>query len=85
MQTGNNQETKNDFINKVNKRENHNQSVQKGNKDLFQNAWITKFNQDAYICRPYVIAAVGNNDAVRARKGSVKDTFNIRNLIPYEE
>ena len=78
---------KQDLINKGNahknkKRKNH--AYQIGDKVLLRNAWKTKFNQDAYL-GPYVITAVRNNGTVRARKGRVTDTFNIRNLTPYKE
>ena len=78
---------KQNLINKGNERENRNRishTYKQGDKVLLKNAWKTKFNQDAYI-GPYVITAVRNNGTVRARKGRVTDTFNIRNLTPYKE
>ena len=78
---------KQNLINKGNERENRNRishTYKIGDKVLLKNAWKTKFNQDAYI-GPYVITAVRNNGTVRARKGRVTDTFNIRNLTPYKE
>ena len=78
---------KQNLINKGNERENRNRishTYKIGDKVLLKNAWKTKFNQDAYI-GPYVITAVRNNGIVRARKGRVTDTFNIRNLTPYKE
>ena len=72
---------KQDLINEGNKHENRNQinlTYKKGD------VWKTKFNQDAYI-GPYVITAVRNNGTVKACKGRVTDTFNIRNLSPYKE
>ena len=55
-----------------------------GDKVLLKNAWLTKFNQDAYL-GPYKVTAVRNNGTVRARKGRLTDTFNIRNLVPFRE
>ena len=42
-----------------------------------------KFNQDAYL-GPYTITAVRDNGTVRARKGKVTDTYNLRNIKPYK-
>ena len=56
----------------------------KGDKVLLKNAWKTKFNQDAYL-GPYTITAVRSNGTVRARKGKITDTFNIRDNAPYKE
>ena len=55
-----------------------------GDKVLLKNAWKTKFNQDAYI-GPYAMAEVRNNGTVRARKGKVTDTYNLRNITPFKE
>ena len=55
-----------------------------GDKVLLGNDRKTKFNQDAYLGL-YVITAVRSNGTVRARKGRVTDTFDIRNLTPYKE
>ena len=54
-----------------------------GDEILLKNAWKTKFNQDAYL-GPYTITAVRNNGTVRARKGKVTDTYNLRNIKPYQ-
>ena len=75
------------LINKGNERENklrkdHTYNI--GDKVLLKNAWPTKFNQDAFL-GPYVITAVRNNGTVRARKGRLTDTYNIRNLVPFRE
>ena len=55
-----------------------------GDKVLLINAWKTKFNQDAYI-GPYTVSDVWNNETVRARKGNVTDTYNLRNITPFKE
>ena len=55
-----------------------------GDKVLLKNAWKTKFNQDPYICR-YIVTEVQNNGTVRARKGNVTDTYNLRNITPFKE
>ena len=75
------------LINKGNERENklrkdHTYNI--GDKVLLKNAWPTKFNQDAYL-GPYEVTAVRNNGTVRARKGRLTDTYNIRNLVPFRE
>ena len=75
------------LINRGNERENKNRkdhTYQVGDKVLLKNEWKTKFNQDAYN-GPYMITAVRNNGTVRARKGRVTDTYNLRNIIPYKE
>ena len=75
------------LINRGNERENKNRkdhTYQVGDKVLLKNEWKTKFNQDAYK-GPYMITAVRNNGTVRARKGRVTDTYNLRNIIPYKE
>ena len=54
-------------------------------KGLLKNVCKTKFNKDGYIgpyIGLYVITAVRNNGNIRARKGKLMDTFNIRNLTP---
>ena len=78
---------KQDLINKGNARENKKRKTHEyktGDKVLLRNAWKTKFNQNAYL-GPYVITAVRDNGTVRAHKGRITDTFNIRNLTPYKE
>ena len=78
---------KQDLINKGNECENCNQighMYKQGDKVLLQNTWKTKFSQDAYV-GPYVITTVRNNSTVRARKGRVMDTLNIRSLTCYKE
>ena len=80
-------ERKQKLINRGNERENKNRVLHEykvGDKVLLKNAWKTKFNQDAYI-GPYTITAVRNNGTVRARKGNVTDTFNLRNITPFKE
>ena len=80
-------ERKQKLINKGNERENKNRIAHKykvGDKVLLKNAWKTKFNQDAYI-GPYTITTVRNNGTIRARKGRVTDTYNLRNIIPFKE
>ena len=76
-----------DLINKGNQQDNRNRkehTYNKGGKVLLKNAWKTKFNQDAYL-GPYTITAVRNNGTVRARKGKIRDTFNIRSITLYKE
>jgi len=46
--------------------------------------WPTKFNQETYL-GPYKVTAIRNNGTVRAHKGRLTDTFNIRNLVPFRE
>ena len=78
---------KQDLINKGNERKNRdriNHKYKQGDKVLLNNAWKTKFNQKAFIGH-YIITAVRNNGPVRARRGRVADTFNIRNLSLYME
>ena len=78
-------ERKQKLINRGNESENKNRVLHEykvGDKVLL--AWKTKFNQDAYI-GPYTITAVRNNGTVRARKGNVTDTFNLRNITPFKE
>ena len=75
------------LINKGNERENRlrkDHTYKIGDKVLLKNAWPTKFNQDAFL-GPYKVTAVRNNGTVRARKGRLTDTFNIRNLVPFRE
>ena len=75
------------LINKGNTRENKKRKTHEyktGDKVLLRNAWKTKFNHNAYL-GPYTITAVRDNGTVRARKGRITDTFNIRNLTPYKE
>ena len=55
----------------------------KGDKVLLKNAWKTEISQNAYL-EPYTITAVRNNGTVRAHKGEITDTFNIRNITPYK-
>jgi len=79
-------ERKQKLINSGNERENKtrvNHEYKVGDEILLKNAWKTKFNQDAYL-GPYTITAVRNNGTVRARKGKVTDTYNLRNIKPYK-
>ena len=75
------------LINRGNERKNNNRkdnTYQVGEKVLLKNEWKTKFSQDAYK-GPYTITAVRDNGTVRAHKGLVMDTYNLRNIIPYKE
>ena len=75
------------LLNRGNERENKNRkdhTYRVGDKILLKNEWKTKFSQYAYK-GPYTITAVRDNRTVRARKGRVMDTFNLRNIIPYKE
>ena len=75
------------LINKGNERENRRRQshvYNTGDKVLLKNAWKTKFNQDAYI-GPYTVTEVRNNGTVRARRGNVTDTYNLRNITPFKE
>ena len=75
------------LINRGNERENKNRkdhTYRVGDKVLLKNEWKTKFNHDA--CKgPYTITAVRDYGTVRARKGRVTDTYNLRNIILYKE
>ena len=55
-----------------------------GDKVLLKNVRKTKFNQDAYK-GPCTVTEVQNNGTVRARKGNVTDTYNLRNITPFKE
>ena len=80
-------ERKQKLINKGNERENKNRidhKYKEGDKVLLKNAWKTKFNQDAYL-GPYTITTVQDNRTIRAKKGRVTDTYNLRNIIPFKE
>ena len=52
-------------------------------KVLLNNAWKTKFNHDAYI-GPYTVTEVQNNGTVRARRGNITNTYNLRNITPFK-
>ena len=72
-------------IKKGNQKENHSRQShvhRTRDKVLLKNAWKTKFNQETYI-GPYTVTEVRNNGTVRARKGNVTDTFNLRNIIAF--
>jgi len=54
-----------------------------GQKVLLKNAQSTKFGTDTY-GGPYTITQVhSDNGTVEMIKGNVRDTFNIRNIVPY--
>ena len=78
---------KQDLMDKGNQRKNCNkkeQTYNKRDKDVLKNVRKSKFNQDMYL-GPYIITAVRNNGTVRARKGKIRDTFNIYNITLYKE
>ena len=75
------------LINKGNQKENRRRQshvYHTGDKVLLKNAWKTKFNQDAYI-GPYTVTEVRNNGTVRACRGNITDTYNLRNITPFQE
>ena len=75
------------LINKGNQKENRQRQSHvycTGDKVLLKNAWKMKFNQDTYIS-PYTVMEVWNNGTVRAPKGNVTDTYNLRNITPFKE
>ena len=75
------------LINRGNARENRTRiphEYKVGDLVLLKNEWSTKFNQDAY-SGPLKITAVRNNGTVRARKGNITDTYNLRNITPYKK
>jgi hypothetical protein len=51
---------------------------------LIKNAQDTKFGQTAY-AGPYIVKQVNNNGTIRASRQGVLDTYNIRNVQPYQE
>ena len=80
-------ERKQKLIQKGNQRENRTRlehQYKPGDKVLIKNAQDTKFGQTAY-AGPYIIQKVNNNGTVRAIKQGVSDTYNIRNVQPYQE
>ena len=80
-------ERKQKLIQKGNQRENRTRlehQYKPGDKVLIKNAQDTKFGQTAYT-GPYIIQEVNNNGTVRAIKQGVSDTYNIRNVQPYQE
>ena len=75
------------FINKGNQKENRQRQshvYRTGDKILLKNAWKMEFNQDTYI-GPNTVTKVRNNGIVRARKGYLTDTYNLRNITPFTE
>ena len=75
------------LINKGNQKENslrQSHVYHIGDKVLLKNAWKTKLNQDAYI-GPYTVTEVWNNGIVRAHKGNIIDTYNLRNITAFKE
>ena len=78
---------KEDLINKGNQQEILNQKghlYNKGNIVQLKNVWKIKFDQDVYLGST-AITAFRKNSTVRAHKGKITDTFNIRNITPYKE
>ena len=75
------------LINKGNQKENRQRQSYvycTGDKVLLNNAWKAKFNHYAYI-GPYTVTEVQNNGTVRARRGNVTDTYDLRNITPFKE
>ena len=75
------------LTNKGNQKENRRRQsrvYRTGDKVLLKNVWKSNLNQDSYI-GPYTIAEVRNNGTVRAFKGSVTDTYNLRNITPFNK
>ena len=75
------------LINKGNQRENcrrQSHVYHTGDKVLLKTAWKTKFNHDTYI-GPYTVTEVWNNGTVRAHRGNVTDTYNLRNITHFKE
>ena len=74
-------------INKYNQKENHHRQFHVYHtefKVLLKNVWKTKFNQEA--CKgPYTLTEVLNYGTVRAHKGNVTDTYNLRNITAFKE
>ena len=82
-----NKQFKHALINKGNQKENlHEQSHvhHTGDKVLLKNAWKMKFNQDAYI-GPYAVTEVWNDGTVRAHRGNITNTYNLRNITTFVE
>ena len=80
-------ERKQRLINRGNERENRTRishEYKVGDLILLKNEWKTKFNQDSY-SGPLKITAVRNNGTVRACKGNLTDTYNLRNITPYRK
>ena len=80
-------ERKQKLINRGNERENRKRkehTYKVGDKVLLKNEWKTKFNQDSFK-GPYVITDVRNNGTVRATRGRITDTYNLRNIKPYRK
>ena len=75
------------LINKGNQKEHHSRHSHvycTVDKVLLKNAWKTKFNQDAYI-GSYTVTEVRYNGTVRARRGNITDTYNLRNITSFKE
>ena len=75
------------MIDRGNERENRTRISQKyevGDLILLKNKWKTKFSHDSY-SGPLKITAVRNNGTVRACKGNLTDTYNLRNITPYRK
>ena len=75
------------LINKGNQKENRPRQshvYHTRDKVLLKYSWKTKFNQDAYI-GPYTVTEVLNNRTLRARRGNVTDTYNLRNITSFKD
>ena len=74
------------LIHQNNQRENAKRqdwSYHVGDKVIIKNEQSTKYGTDAY-SGPYTVTKVNDNGTVRISMGVVSDTFNIRNVHPYQ-
>ena len=55
-----------------------------GQKVMVRNEQSRKYGTNPY-SGPYEIVYINNNGSICIRKGAVQQTYNIRNLHPYEE
>ena len=55
-----------------------------GDKVLLMNVRKTKFNKVAYL-GPYTMIEAQNNYKRRTHRGNVTDTYNLRNITPFQE
>ena len=51
---------------------------------MVRNEQSRKYGTNPY-SGPYEIVYINDNGSIRIRKGAVQQTYNIRNLHPYEE
>ena len=75
------------LINKGNQKENYLRQCHvyhTGDIVFLKNAWKMKFEQDAYKC-PYTVTEVWNNGTVHISRGNITDTYNLRNITPFNE